>query len=75
MVNKEEMMVKRLKTKDIRIKNLQNDINKLRKQLTSKNESHENILNEINKLQQQNRSLNTKLRESNINWTNVSNIN
>eukprot|EP01084_Bolivina_argentea_P106338 190312_1 len=66
MVNKEEMMGKRLKTKDIRIKNLQNDINKLRDQLTSKNEAQDKLVNEMSELQQQNMGLSTKLRESNI---------
>lgn len=64
MVNKEEMMAKRLKTKDIRIKNLQNDINKLREQLTVKNETQESLMNEMTEIQEQNRGLSTKLRES-----------
>merc|ERR1712130_582191 len=64
--NKEEMMATRSKTRDVRIENLQNDINKLRDQLSSKNEAMDNLINETNELQQINRGLSTKLRESNI---------
>ena len=55
-----------LRTKDIRIKNLQNDIIKLRDQLAAKQENQDKLVNEMHDVQQQNHGLKQKLKQSGI---------
>lgn len=70
--NRSEMMAKRMETKDLRIKNLTRELEKLQKQLTLKEENRLDLINKNEQLLQEQRMY--TLSNNNTNGTNSHNI-